>query len=205
MVHFDCTAMWVKCSRDLHRTFNVEPLYLQHENSGLAVDFMHWQIPLSKRFRALKLWFVLRIYGIEGLQDHIRKGLALASKFEQIVRSDPLFEVPVARHLGLVAFRLRFSDNEPTERLLRAMNSRGKVHCVPAQLPDSRYVIRFTVTSPRTTEKDIEDDWKEIRQVADGVLSELREEEAQNGIEVVTAAQPRQKVTLKGICILALI
>lgn len=78
MVHFDCTAMWVKNSGSIHRTFNVEPLYLQHENSGLAIDYMHWQIPLSKRFRALKLWFVLRNYGKKGLQEHIRKGVHLA-------------------------------------------------------------------------------------------------------------------------------
>lgn len=63
----------VKNSTALHRTFNVEPLYLQHENSGSAIDYMHWQIPLSKRFRSLKLWCVLRNYGIKGLQKHIRE------------------------------------------------------------------------------------------------------------------------------------
>ncbi|XP_052120478.1 histidine decarboxylase [Frankliniella occidentalis] len=102
MVHFDCTAMWVKNSNALHRTFNVEPLYLQHENSGLAIDYMHWQIPLSKRFRALKLWFVIRKYGIKGLQKHLREGVRLAQKFEALVLSDPRFEVPAKRHLGMV-------------------------------------------------------------------------------------------------------
>ncbi|KAE8750210.1 hypothetical protein FOCC_FOCC003018 [Frankliniella occidentalis] len=101
MVHFDCTAMWVKNSNALHRTFNVEPLYLQHENSGLAIDYMHWQIPLSKRFRALKLWFVIRKYGIKGLQKHLREGVRLAQKFEALVLSDPRFEVPAKRHLGM--------------------------------------------------------------------------------------------------------
>lgn len=100
MVHFDCTAMWVKNSGAVHRTFNVEPLYLQHENSGLAIDYMHWQIPLSKRFRALKLWFVLRSYGIKGLQAHIREGVRLAQKFEALVLADYRFEIPAARHLG---------------------------------------------------------------------------------------------------------
>lgn len=100
MVHFDCTAMWVKNSGAVHRTFNVEPLYLQHENSGLAIDYMHWQIPLSKRFRSLKLWFVLRSYGIKGLQAHIREGVRLAQKFEALVLADYRFEIPAARHLG---------------------------------------------------------------------------------------------------------
>ncbi|RLU24291.1 hypothetical protein DMN91_002379 [Ooceraea biroi] len=107
MVHFDCTAMWVKNSQALHRTFNVDPLYLKHENSGLAIDYMHWQIPLSKRFRALKLWFVIRNYGITGLQKHIREGVRLAQKFEALVLADARFEIPAARHLGMVVLRLR--------------------------------------------------------------------------------------------------
>lgn len=108
MVHFDCTAMWVKNSVAVHRTFNVEPLYLQHENSGLAIDYMHWQIPLSKRFRALKMWFVLRSYGIKGLQAHIREGVRLAQKFEALVLADYRFEIPAARHLGENRIRLPF-------------------------------------------------------------------------------------------------
>ena len=82
----------MKSSAALHRAFNVDPLYLQHENAGVAIDYMvcqsivfekmkkfffcfsfkHWQVPLSRRFRALKLWFVIRSFGVEGLQKHIR-------------------------------------------------------------------------------------------------------------------------------------
>ncbi|XP_069704016.1 histidine decarboxylase [Periplaneta americana] len=170
MVHFDCTAMWVKNSGALHRTFNVEPLYLQHENSGLAIDYMHWQIPLSKRFRALKLWFVIRNFGIKGLQKHIREGVRLAQKFEALVLADPRFEIPAPRHLGMVVFRL-CGENHLTERLLKRLNARGNLHCVPAALK-GRYVIRFTVTSQRTTGDDITRDWAEIRSVASEVLGE---------------------------------
>lgn len=60
----------------------------------------HWQIPLSKRFRALKLWFVIRNYGVNGLQKHIREGVRLAKKFEALVLSDQRFEIPATRHLG---------------------------------------------------------------------------------------------------------
>ncbi|KAJ8932118.1 hypothetical protein NQ314_014899, partial [Rhamnusium bicolor] len=151
MVHFDCTAMWVKNSGALHGAFNVNPLYLTHEYSGLAIDYMHWQIPLSKRFRSLKLWFVIRNYGITGLQEHIRK-------------------IPAKRYLGLVVFRLR-GDNVITETLWKKLNSRGKIHCVPASLK-GQYVIRFTVTSPRITLDDIVTDWKEIVTVTDEVLYE---------------------------------
>lgn len=168
MVHFDCTAMWVKNSQALHRTFNVDPLYLKHENSGLAIDYMHWQIPLSKRFRALKLWFVIRNYGITGLQKHIREGVRLAQKFEALVFADARFEISASRHLGLVVFRLR-GENTLTERLLKKLNSRGRLHCVPAAL-HGKYVIRFTVTSTNTTNQDIVRDWAEIRNTANEIL-----------------------------------
>ncbi|KAI5726440.1 hypothetical protein M8J76_002699 [Diaphorina citri] len=178
MVHFDCTAMWVKNSGALHRTFNVEPLYLRHENSGLAIDYMHWQIPLSKRFRALKLWFVIRNFGIKGLQKHIRESVRLAQKFEALVLGDPRFEIPAARHLGMVVIRL-LGENILTEKLLKRLNSKGRLHCVPASLRIQgldKYVIRFTVTSQRTTNDDITRDWNEIRNTATEILAELAEE-----------------------------
>ncbi|KAH8406213.1 hypothetical protein KR215_008074, partial [Drosophila sulfurigaster] len=171
MVHFDATAMWVRDSTAVHRTFNVEPLYLQHENSGVAVDFMHWQIPLSRRFRSLKVWFVLRSFGIKGLQRHIREGVRLAQKFEALVLADHRFELPAKRHLGLVVFRIR-GDNEITERLLKRLNYRGNQHCVPSSLK-GQYVIRFTITSTHTTLDDIVKDWMEIKQVASMVLDEM--------------------------------
>ncbi|XP_015589121.1 histidine decarboxylase [Cephus cinctus] len=188
MVHFDCTAMWVKSSQALHRTFNVDPLYLKHENSGLAIDYMHWQIPLSKRFRALKLWFVIRNYGITGLQKHIREGVRLAQKFEALVLGDSRFEIPATRHLGMVVFRLR-GENSLTERLLKRMNNRGRVHCVPAAL-HGQYVIRFTVTSTNTTNEDILKDWAEIRNTATEILGQ------NNGSPVrvkVSLAETREK------------
>ncbi|XP_055858861.1 histidine decarboxylase isoform X2 [Episyrphus balteatus] len=186
MVHFDCTALWVKDSTAVHRTFNVEPLYLQHENSGSAVDYMHWQIPLSKRFRSLKLWFVLRSFGIKGLQKHIREGVRLAQRFEALVNADHRFEIPAKRHLGMVVFRIK-GDNEITERLLKRLNHRGNLHCVPASIK-GKYVIRFTVTSNRTTLDDILNDWQEIRLVAGFVLDEMN---------IDIAAVEKSKVSLK--------
>jgi len=170
MVHFDCTAMWVKNSRSLHRTFNVEPIYLQHENSGLAIDYMHWQVPLSKRFRALKLWFVLRNYGVSGLQKMIRENVRLAQKFEAFVRSDKRFEIPAARHMGMVVFRMK-GENLMTEKLLKKLNSSGKMHAVPCIIK-GQYVIRFTITSQRTTVQDLTCDWNQIRSTATDVLKE---------------------------------
>lgn len=164
----------------------MEPLYLQHENSGLAIDYMHWQIPLSKRFRSLKLWFVIRNYGIKGLQKHIREGVRLAQKFEALVLGDCRFEVPAARHLGMVVFRIK-GENELTEKLLKRLNNRGNLHAVPASLK-GKYVIRFTITSTRTTNEDILKDWNEIRFVTTELLTEM-------GVKV----GERAKVSLKGL------
>ncbi|XP_047541785.1 histidine decarboxylase isoform X1 [Vanessa atalanta] len=171
MVNFDCTAMWVRDSTALHRTFNVNPIYLRHENSGKAIDYMHWQIPLSRRFRALKLWFVLRSYGVVGLQKHIRESVRLAQKFEALVLADQRFDIPQPRNLGMVAFRLK-GDNTLTERLLKKLNGRGYIHAVPACFKGV-YVIRFTVTSQRTTNQDILDDWNEIKKVASEILVDM--------------------------------
>uniref|UniRef100_UPI00398F8872 aromatic-L-amino-acid decarboxylase isoform X3 n=1 Tax=Pristiophorus japonicus TaxID=55135 RepID=UPI00398F8872 len=75
LVNFDCSAMWVKKRSALIGAFKMDPLYLKHDHqdSGLITDYRHWQIPLGRRFRSLKMWFVLRLYGVKGLQEHIRK------------------------------------------------------------------------------------------------------------------------------------
>ncbi len=111
MVNFDCTAFWVESSLWLHKTFTVSPLYLKHKYSGAAIDYMHWQVGLSRRFRSLKLWFVLRSFGIEGIQKHIRSGVELAKLFEDLVKCDDRFEIMGERYLGLVVFRLKVSIN----------------------------------------------------------------------------------------------
>ncbi|GCB81439.1 hypothetical protein scyTo_0023144, partial [Scyliorhinus torazame] len=74
---------------------------------GSLSSTCNWQIPLSRRFRSLKLWFVIRSFGVEGLQAHVRHGTEMAKFFESLVRSDCNFEVPAKRHLGLVTFRLK--------------------------------------------------------------------------------------------------
>lgn len=106
LTNFDASAMWVRDVKSLHTALNVNPLYLQHEHK-MAIDYRHYGIPLSRRFRALKLWFVFRSYGISGLQAYIRNHMALAKKFEMLVKKDERFEVCNSVHVGLVCFRLR--------------------------------------------------------------------------------------------------
>ncbi|XP_052264324.1 histidine decarboxylase-like [Dreissena polymorpha] len=196
MVHFDCSAMWVKNSGALHKTFNVDPLYLKHENSGAAIDYMHWQIALSRRFRALKLWFVIRSFGVEGLQKHVREGVRLAQYFEDKVRKDDRFDLPAVRNLGMVVFRLK-GDNAKTEELLQAINRSGKLHMVPASIKGN-YVIRFTVTSQYTTEKDIDRDWEIIQKTHARLESEetdLLEDEVFEDVHAKEVAKDKEKTT----------
>uniref|UniRef100_A0A7N8X2L4 Histidine decarboxylase n=1 Tax=Mastacembelus armatus TaxID=205130 RepID=A0A7N8X2L4_9TELE len=139
MVHFDCTAFWVKDKYKLHQTFVVDPVYLRHENSLEATDFMHWQIPLSRRFRSLKVWFVMRAFGLKNLQAHIRH----VSLLESHIRSDPNFEIPAERHLGLVVFCLK-GGNNLTQELLKRLTRSGTMYLIPADIHTKR-IIRFTL------------------------------------------------------------
>ncbi|ETE57945.1 Histidine decarboxylase, partial [Ophiophagus hannah] len=177
MVHFDCTAFWVKDKYKLQQTFSVNPIYLRHPNSGSATDFMHWQIPLSRRFRSLKLWFVIRSFGVKKLQDH---GTEMAKYFESLLRSNPLFEIPAKRHLGLVVFRLK-GPNWMTEKLLKDLNKSGKLFVIPATIQE-KLIVRFTVTSQFTTREDIQQDWALIQQTALNISNQsllIPEEKAQ--------------------------
>ncbi|XP_032804990.1 aromatic-L-amino-acid decarboxylase-like [Petromyzon marinus] len=168
MVNLDSAVFWVADKFSLQKTFSVEPLYLQHAHSNSVTDLMRWQIPLSCRFRALKIWFVLRSFGVGGLQEHVRRGVQLARFFENLVREDPRFEVPVKRHLGLVVFRLR-GPNELTNELLVRLNASGQLFVVPAMAGD-KLIIRFTITSQFTTETDLLQDWSLVSQAALGLL-----------------------------------
>lgn len=131
----------------------MDPLYLQHENSKLTIDYRHWGVPLSRRFRSLKLWFTLRNYGIEGLQKYIRNHCKLAKVFEKLVLKDKRFEVCNEVKLGLVCFRLRGTDRLNQE-LLASINSSGQLHMIPSMVR-GKYVIRFCVVHEHATEDDI--------------------------------------------------
>lgn len=106
LTNFDCSCMWVKDVSTLKMALTVNPLYLEHDrNSG--INYRHYGIPLSRRFRALKLWYVFRAYGINGLRMHMRNQHALAKRLQKLIQSDARFEVCNDVYLGLVCFRLK--------------------------------------------------------------------------------------------------
>lgn len=168
LVNFDCSCLWVRCRMRLTRALVVDPLYLQHANSDEAIDYRHWGIPLSRRFRSLKLWFVIRRYGLSGLQKYIRNHIKLAKYFESLMKKDNRFEVVNDVKLGLVCFRLRASDTT-NQDLLATINASGKLHMIPSMVKD-KYVIRFCVTAEDAKPEDIEYAWKTISEHASKLL-----------------------------------
>ncbi|XP_023323819.1 aromatic-L-amino-acid decarboxylase isoform X2 [Eurytemora carolleeae] len=160
LVNFDCSAMWIKDSRKIVDAFNVDPLYLQHRHQGEIPDYRHWHIPLGRRFRSLKIWFVMRIYGLEGLRKHIREQVELANQFAEIVQTDPRFELPTPPRMGLVCFRVKAS-NVVNEKLNKKINEAARIHITPAKIRD-KYILRFAVCSRFTVSTDIEFAWTEI-------------------------------------------
>lgn len=139
----------------------VDPLYLQHANSDEAIDYRHWGIPLSRRFRSLKLWFVMRKYGVSGLQKYIRNHIGLAKQFETLVRKDRRFEVVNDVKLGLVCFRLIGPDTI-NQTLLAAINASGKLHMIPSMVK-GKYILRFCVVNEHACQDDIDEAWSVIR------------------------------------------
>uniref|UniRef100_A0A452TWE3 Aromatic-L-amino-acid decarboxylase n=1 Tax=Ursus maritimus TaxID=29073 RepID=A0A452TWE3_URSMA len=170
LVNFDCSAMWVKKRTDLIGAFKLDPLYLKHghQDSGLITDYRHWQLPLGRRFRSLKMWFVFRMYGVKGLQAYIRKHVRLAHEFERLVHQDPRFEVCAEVTLGLVCFRLKGS-NKLNEDLLERINRAKKIHLVPCHLRD-KFVLRFAICARTVEFAHVQRAWEHIRQLATDLL-----------------------------------
>lgn len=168
LTNFDCSCLWVRDRIRLTSAMVVDPIYLQHANSDEAIDYRHWQIPLSRRFRALKLWFVIRKYGISGLQAYIRNHVRLARYFESLVQKDNRFEVLNEVRLGLVCFRLKVTD-EQNQSLLAQINDSGELHMIPA-IVKGRFIIRFCVTAENATEDDMDQAWDIITAKATAML-----------------------------------
>ncbi|MEW1586091.1 pyridoxal-dependent decarboxylase [Micromonospora vinacea] len=168
---FDCDAFWVADRAELIEALTVLPEFLRNaaSESGAVIDYRDWQVPLGRRFRSLKLWFVLRWYGAEGLRAHIRSGVALAERFAERIRADDRFEVAAAHPFSLVCFRLR-ADDDTNAALLASANATGRVHLTHTRVA-GRYTLRLAVGSPQTTEAHIDEAWTLLSEAADTLLT----------------------------------
>jgi aromatic-L-amino-acid decarboxylase len=160
--NFDCTCFYVANRETLTRSLSVLPEYLRNQatESGSVFDYRDWHVPLGRRFRALKLWFVIQHYGVEGLQFHIRRHVELAQKFLGRVRDDDRFEVLAPAPLNLICFRLKGSD-AVNEELLKRLNRGGKLYISHTKL-NNQLTLRFCVGQMRTEMQHVENAWRAI-------------------------------------------
>ena len=168
--NFDCDCFYVADRRVLIQTLSVLPEYLRNKatESGEVIDYRDWHVQLGRRFRALKLWFVLRYYGIEGLQFHIREHVRLAQDFANWVREDRRFELVVPPPLNLVCFRLNGSD-EVNRRLMDALNRSGDLYLTHTKL-NGRLVLRMSIGQTNTEQRHVEKAWRRIQEEASRLL-----------------------------------
>ncbi|KAJ8921111.1 hypothetical protein NQ315_015909 [Exocentrus adspersus] len=192
LVNSDCSAMWFKDTRNAEAALRVKTNL--PNPSVFEPDIQHWQIPDSRRFRALKIWFVLRIYGVEGVQKHIRRQIALARFFQQLVEVDDRFEV-CASSMGLVCFRVKGEDVF-TRVLLDGVSKRGKIFLTPYFYRE-QLVVRFVICSRFTERGDILFAWREIVRVLEEqvfpckiVVSKKRRRIRNNGTNILKVLDP---------------
>ncbi|XP_058207624.1 phenylacetaldehyde synthase [Rhododendron vialii] len=180
LTNFDCSALWVKDRNALIQSLSTNPEFLRNKASeaNLVVDYKDWQIPLGRRFRSLKLWMVLRLYGLENLQSYIRNHIALAKHFEELISQDPRFQVVAPRKFSLVCFCLlpphdkEDCANKLNADLLDAVNSTGKLFISHTVL-SSKYTLRFAVGAPLTEERHVNEALKVLQDKATSLLQTL--------------------------------
>lgn len=169
LTNFDCSAFYVADRRPLLDTLNVTPPYLRNaaSESGTVVDYRDWHVPLGRRFRALKLWFVLRSYGAEGIRTHIRNSVSMAAGLAERVESDPRFDLVAPARLSLVCFA-HVAGNDATDHLASALNASGRALVTPSELDGRRY-LRVAIGQPRTEPRHVDELWDLIDTLAQAI------------------------------------
>jgi aromatic-L-amino-acid decarboxylase len=164
--NFDCDVFYVADRAALIRSLSVLPEYLRNaaSESGAVIDYRDWHVPLGRRFRALKLWFVLRHYGASGLRHHIREHVALAHWFAEQVDGDERFARLAPADLNLVCFA-HVDGDDATEALLRAVNADGSAYLTHTVL-GGRYAIRVSIGQTSTERRHVEALWNLLDSLA---------------------------------------
>ncbi len=165
--NFDCDCFYVADRSALINTFCVLPEYLRNKetDAGTVIDYRDWHIQLGRRFRSLKLWFVIRHYGVEGLQHHIRQHIQLAQEFAGWVQEDPRFELASPAPLNLVCFR-HLAGDEANQQIMEQINQDGKAYLTHTKL-DDRFTLRLCVGQANTEAKHVHNVWKLIKDQAE--------------------------------------
>jgi len=170
-VNFDCTAYFVKDKEMLIRTFEILPEYLKTKNDNQVNNYRDWGIPLGRRFRALKLWFVLRSYGLRGLQKKLREHIQLAQDLKRQISQNPNFEILAPTPLNLICFRYKPENkteaelNQINEKLLQNINATGKAYLSHTKL-NGKYTLRLVVGQTYLLQKHLQKTWDLIVELA---------------------------------------
>jgi aromatic-L-amino-acid decarboxylase len=159
---FDCDCFWVADRKALIKTLSILPEYLRNQatQSGAVIDYRDWHIQLGRRFRSLKLWFVIRHYGIEGLQHHIRRHVQLAQEFAGWVRNDTRFELAALAPLNLICFRHKGGDTA-NQAIMERLNKSGDLFLTHTKL-NGKFTLRLCVGQTNTQARHVEQAWKRI-------------------------------------------
>jgi aromatic-L-amino-acid/L-tryptophan decarboxylase len=169
--NFDCSCFWVADRKALIQTLSILPEYLRNQatESGSVIDYRDWHIQLGRRFRSLKLWFVIRYYGVEGLQHHIREHVRLAQQFADWVRSDEHFELAAPVPLNLVCFRHKGGD-EANQMIMDRLNRSGDLFLTHTKL-DGKLTLRLCVGQANTQERHVKRAWNRIGEEASRLVA----------------------------------
>jgi aromatic-L-amino-acid decarboxylase len=168
--NFDCSAYFCRDPKGLTSTFEILPEYLKTDADLRVKNFRDWGIPLGRRFRALKLWFVIRHFGIRGLQQKVRSHIQLAREFESWIRKDPRFEVMAPVTVNLVCFRYHPSQGTFTEEelerinkgLMDELNRSGRMFITHTKLK-GRLTLRLCIGQTNTTRGHVQGAWERIQ------------------------------------------
>ncbi len=166
---FDCSAFFVADRAKLINTLTILPEYLRNAAtaSGAVIDYRDWQVPLGRRFRAVKLWLTIRHYGVEGIRYHVREHVNLAQEFARWVRDHSGFEVVAPVPLNLVCFRHKAGD-EATQAVMDRVNESGKMFLTHTRL-DDRLVLRMCIGQAKTERRHVVAAWEALTEAAAGL------------------------------------
>ncbi|MFO8234010.1 MAG: pyridoxal-dependent decarboxylase [Bacteroidales bacterium] len=169
--NFDCSAYFVKDKEALVNTFQLIPEYLKTQTDDQVNNYSDWTIPLGRRFRALKLWFVLRYYGMSGIREKLRYHMKLASEFKHWVETHPDFELLAPVTMNVVSFRYHPADkndenvlNAMNEQLLHKVNKTGRMYFTHTKV-HGKYTLRMVIGQTEVEQRHVEEAWNTIGRV----------------------------------------
>ncbi len=169
--NFDCTAYFVRDAANLIKTFEVLPEYLKTRTRGKVNDYRDWGVPLGRRFRALKLWSVIRCYGTDGIREKVRYHVKIAKKLAEWISGEPDFEILAPVVISVVCFRYKPDNcddkqlNILNENLNHKLNDSGKLYLTHTVL-NGRYTLRMVTAQTNVTMDHVENAWDQIRNTA---------------------------------------